>query len=68
MNTKTKTFPPESDLGDLIDWFVKQIETEDIEVPYSGAEPSLDIVSITKKKYTITVKSTLAAANGHKLE
>ena len=57
MKTKTKTFELQSELGDLIDWFVKHIDTVDVEIPYGGAEPALDIKSETTKKYTIIIKS-----------
>lgn len=55
MKTKSKTFEKESDVGDLIQWFLNQIETEDVEVPYSGAEPSCDVIVQTINKYTITI-------------
>lgn len=46
MSSKTKTFEAESEFGEVIDWFIHQIETKDHEI----------IVEVrTTKKYRITI-------------
>jgi len=55
--SKTKTFEFQSELGDILDWVVKNIETVDVEIPYGGAEPALDVKCETTKKYSITIKA-----------
>ncbi len=58
MKSKTKTFEIQSELGDIMDWVVSEIQTKDREIPYGGAEPALDVKIETIKKYTITIKSS----------
>lgn len=55
-NTITRTFQEESDFGDLMDWVMNQIPTEDKEIIYSGASPSMDVVTRLKRKIQITIK------------
>lgn len=54
-SSKSKTFPKESEFGDLMDFVIGQIETEHREIPYGGAEPGLDIKTETVHKYIITI-------------
>lgn len=56
MKTVSKTFPVDSEISELIQWFLNQIETEDREYPQGGSEPSLDVIVETINKYTITIK------------
>lgn len=53
--SKSKTFPKESDFGDLMDFVTSQIEIQHREIPCGGAEPYLDIKTETVHKYIITV-------------
>jgi hypothetical protein len=53
--SKSKTFPKGTDFGEIADWFYAQIETDDREVIYAGAEPSMDLITETKSKVLITV-------------
>ena len=58
--TATKTFQQGDDYGELIEWFMKQIETNDYQpegTEWSGGEPApFDPVCELKHKYTITVR------------
>jgi hypothetical protein len=54
--SKSKTFDAQAELGEIVDWVVSQIQTEDREIPYGGAEPSLDVRTETTKKYKITIQ------------
>lgn len=42
-------------MGDLMQWFVDRIPTEDHEIIYNGAEPSMDVQTRLKKKLKITI-------------
>lgn len=56
--SRTKTFQVESDFGDLMDWGVNNIETEEKESIYNGAEPSMTVETRLKKKVRITITET----------
>jgi hypothetical protein len=57
--SKSKTFQKGDDYGELIEWFMKQIETHDYQpegTEWSGGEPTpFDPVCELTAKYTITV-------------
>lgn len=57
--SKSKTFQQGDDYGELIEWFMKQIETHDYQpegTNWCGGEPSPhDPVCELKAKYRITV-------------
>lgn len=53
--SKSKTFPKGTDMSEVVDWFYEQVETNDEEVIYPGAEPSMDIEVRTDSKYLITI-------------
>lgn len=55
MKSKSKTFELQAEIGDLMDFVINNIETEDREIPYSGAEPTMDVRVETKRKYKITI-------------
>lgn len=42
-------------MSEVVDWFYEQVETNDEEVIYPGAEPSMDIEVRTDSKYLITI-------------
>lgn len=54
MSSKTKTFEAESEFGEVIDWFTRQIETKDHEI-IQNTPPSYDVEVRTTKKYRITI-------------
>lgn len=64
MKTTSKTFPIDSEVGEIIQWFLNQIETQDREIIYNGAEPSMDVIVETINKYTITIKKHGTTNNG----
>lgn len=53
--SKSKTFPKESGLGEVVTFILDQIETVNREVPYGGAEPGLDVLTETVHKYIVTI-------------
>lgn len=55
MTSKTKTFEAESEFGDVMDWFMKNIETEYHEI-IQNTPPSYDVEVRTTKKYRITIQ------------
>lgn len=55
MTSKTKTFEAESEVGTVIDWFMKHIETEEHEI-IQNTPPSYDVEDRTTKKYRITIR------------
>lgn len=55
VSSKSKTFEEQSHFGDLIQFVIDNLDTEEREVMYSGASPSMDIVVETKFKYKITL-------------
>jgi len=55
MKSKSKTFELQAEIGDLMDFVINNIETEDREIIYRGAEPSIDVRIETKHKYKITI-------------
>lgn len=58
-SSKTKTFQKGDEYGELIEWFMKQIETHDYQpegTEWSGGEPvPYDPVCELVSKYTITI-------------
>jgi hypothetical protein len=53
--SKSKTFEKQSEIGDVIDFVIAQVETEDREIIYNGAEPSMDVKIETSHKYIVTI-------------
>lgn len=52
--SKTKTFEAESEVGPLMDWFMKHIETKDHEI-ITNTPPDFDVEVRLTKKYRITI-------------
>jgi hypothetical protein len=53
--SKSKTFDKQSDFGDLMDFVASQIDTTDVEIVHSDAEPWMDAVTKTAHKYIVTI-------------
>lgn len=62
--SKSKTFDVQTDMGNVVDWLVSNIETEDREIPYGGCEPSLDIKVETIHKYVVTITQLIPDEDG----
>lgn len=60
MTSKSKTFQKGDDYGDLVEWFMNQIEVNEYQpegTEWSGGEPGpFDPVCELNQKYVITVK------------
>lgn len=56
--SKSKTFEKEDEIGPLVDWFYKQLETVDREI-IQNTPPDYDIRTELKHKYTITITKHL---------
>lgn len=54
-DSSSKTFQKGSDFNELTEYVYDKIETEEREVVYSGAEPSMDVKTELKYKYIVTI-------------
>jgi hypothetical protein len=67
--SSSKTFQKGDDYGELIEWFMKQIETNDYQpegTEWSGGEPApYDPVCELKHKYRIVILKTIESPDSY---